>query len=335
MRINAWAARKPGAELERFSYEKEVGRLDVLIATKYCSLTRGDLGFIDNFWGDSKYPLVPGCETFGVIEKTGIMVEDLRVGDYVGVGYQVFSCFQCEYCKIGKEQFCQKQKVIGVNEYGGLANHIIVDSHFVFKIPPKLRKLDYVPLLCSGLTVFSAIKKVNPKVGMKVGVVGVGNLGHLAVQMLDKMGCQVTAFSHSKEKEATLKKLGARYFVNSIDKEELEREARKYDLIFSTSTAPLDWPVYLKALKPQGNLCIIGLPAEEISFPAVLLADYAQRGILGSYIGSRAEMRELLDFAARHNIKAIVQAFPGEETNNVVSKMRNQEIPFSAVIKLK
>lgn len=335
MKINAWAVKAPKEKLEKFVYEKEIGPLDVLISIKYCSFTRGDVRFIDNFWEDTSYPLVPGSEIFGIVQEKGNKVKDLEIDDYVGVGYQMSSCFECEYCKNGKEQFCQKQKVLCVNGHGGLADYIISDNRFVFKIPSNLQTPSRVPLMCSGLTVFSAIKRAEAQTGMKVGVVGIGNLGHLAVQILNKMGCEVIAFSHSKEKEAVLRKLGVKHFVNSMDKKALEKEKGKYNLIFSTSSASLDWSAYIKALRPEGNLCIIGLPAEDISFPATLLADYAQRGVLGSYIGSRAEMSELLGFASKQDIKAITQVFPVSEIKKVVSKIRNKEIPFSAVVEMK
>ena len=333
IRINAWAVKKPKGQFQKFVYEKNIGEQEVLISVKYCGLSRGDVCFIDNFWGDTSYPLIPGVEIFGVIKEKGKKVKDLKINDFVGMGYQMSSCFKCEYCKGGKEQFCKKQKVISVNGYGGLADHIVFDSSFVFKIPSGLRTPSHVPLMCSGLTVYSAIKKANVRRGMKVGVAGIGNLGHLAVQILNKMGCEVTAFSHTKKKEATLRKLGAKHFVNSIDKKSLKKEKGKYDVILSTSSTPLNWPAYIEALKPQGNLCIVGLPEEDISFPPVLLADYAQRGVLGSYVGSRSEMKELLNFASKNHIKAITQVFPISEVNAVVTKIRNNKVPFSVVVK--
>lgn len=334
MKINAWAVKMPRGNLEKFIYEKKINPFDVLISIKYCSFTRGDIGFIDNFWGDTSYPLVPGYEIFGVIKDKGNKVQDFKIEDFVGVGYQVSSCFKCEYCKSGKEQFCKKQRLICVNEYGGLADYIVTDSHFAFKIPPELQKPSYVPLMCSGLTVYSAIKKAGSKPGMRVGVIGIGNLGHLAVQILNKMGCEVTVFTHSKNKIQILRKLGIKHFVDSTDKKSLEREKRKYDIIFNTSTALLDWPVYIGALKEQGSLMLIGLPAKDVCFPAVLLADYAQRGVLGSYIGSRSEMNELLSFASKHNIKALIGLFPSNQIESVVSKVRKGEIPFSSVIEI-
>ncbi len=332
MKINALAAKQPGGRLEKFSYQKELGPLDVLIKIKYCSMTRGDVCFIDNFWKDTNYPLVPGSEIFGIVQERGREVKDIRVEDYVGVGYQMTSCFMCEYCKQGKEQFCQKQKVLSINGFGGLADYIIFDSRFTFKIPKELQAAAHVPLMCSGLTPYSAIKKINVASGMNVGLVGVGNLGHMALQILHNMGCRVTVFSHSKDKEAKLRELGAENFIDSTNKQALIKEKGKYDAMLSTSSGTLDWDSYIRMLTPQGTICFVGLPPDNISFPATLLADYAQRRIQGSYIGSRAEMKELLDFASKNHIKAVAEIYPMSEINNVVSQIKNKQIPFSVVL---
>jgi D-arabinose 1-dehydrogenase-like Zn-dependent alcohol dehydrogenase len=335
MQINAQATRTPNGPFEPFSYEKEVGPLDVLVAVKYCSLTGGDLCFIDNLWGDTVYPLVPGSEIFGVVSGVGGEVKELKVGDFVGLGYQMSSCLVCDYCRQGQEQFCQNQHVLQINGFGGLADHIISDSRFVFKIPDRLQTPIYVPLLCSGLAPYSAIKASELKSGMKIGLVGVGNLGHLALQILMEMGCHVTVFSHSRTKEKFLRQLGAADFKISTDREVLQQESGKYDFIFSTSSGNLDWPLFIKALKPDGTLVFIGLPAQNISFPASLLADYSRKKIVGSYIGSRLEMAEFLDFANVNSIKPAVEIFPMSSANEVLAKLREKSILFSAVLENK
>lgn len=334
MKIHALAALKTNVPLEPFVYEKEVGKDEVLIAVKYCSLAGGDILFIDNLWGDTSYPYIPSLEAFGVVTEKGENVKDLKVGDYVGISYQMTSCMQCEYCKQGKEQFCRKQKVLGVNGFGALADYIVFDSRFVYKIPNVLQTPEHVSLMCSGSIPFSAIKKSGLKAGAKVGLVGIGNLGHITLQILNKLGCDVTVFSHSKAKETQLRALGARGFINSTDKATLEKEESKYDNIFSTSSGTLDWELYIKALKPQGTIFFIGLPPDKVCFSVELLADYAQRIIGGSYSCSRAELKELLQFAAKNDIKAITNVFPLSEVNNVVQKIRNKELVFSTVIKV-
>jgi D-arabinose 1-dehydrogenase-like Zn-dependent alcohol dehydrogenase len=334
MKIQSLAVLKSSEGLKPFEYESEVGPDDVLINLKYCSMTRGDVRFISDFWGDTKFPLVPGSEMFGVIEEIGNNVKDFEVGDYVGAGYQMSSCHECDYCLAGKEQFCHNQKVLCVGGFGGLAKQIIFDSRFIFKIPTELQNPNSVSLMCSGLTVYSAIKRGNPQSGMKVGVVGVGNLGHLAIQILNKMGCKVTAFSHTLDKQSELLKIGAVEVIDSTSIEVLKGQKNQYDFIISTSSKSLDWSLYISALKPLGNLMFVGLPEKEVAFPAELLADYAQRGVLGSYIGSPTEMRELLSFAKVNNISALAKVYPVSEINRAVADINENKTNFSTVIDL-
>lgn len=334
MKINAWAVKEPKQPLTQFSYEKEVGDNDVLVQIKYCSLLKADTFFIDNYWGDTKYPLVPSSEIFGVVVQKGSHVENLNIGDYVGVSYQVYSCLKCEYCRQGKEQFCKEQRLIGVHEYGGLAEHIIVNSNFAYKIPLKLQKPEYVSLVGYGLTAFSAIKQANLEKNMHVGVIGVGNLGHLAVQILTQKGLIVTAFTHSEHKEDQLRKFGVKNFINPLDSKQLSDNFNNYDFLLVTTYHSYDWSQIIKLLKPEGKLCFVGLPSENISFPVVLLADYARRTVSGSYIGSRQDMKELLDFAQEKDIKAITQVYPVNEVDKVLSMLRKNTIPFNAVIKV-
>ncbi len=334
MNIKALGVDKAGENIHKLHYQKEVGEDDVLIDLKYCSLLRADVFFIGNFWGDSRYPMVPSSEMFGVVSKVGPNVKDIRAGDYVGVNYQVYSCGECFYCKEGKEQFCEKQRVIEVNEFGGLAEQIIVDSRFVYQIPEKIQKPEYVALMGYGLTAYSAIKNSQIKEGSKVGVLGVGNLGHLAVQILNKMGFVVTALTHSKSKHEILAKLGAKDFLNPLDEKELEKSKKIFDFILVTSYHDYEWTKIIELLKPEGTLCFNGLPEKNISFPAVLLADYAQRKVAGSYLGSRSEMKELLEFASKNDVKSETEVFSISQAQEVLDGIKNGNIPFYAVIKI-
>jgi D-arabinose 1-dehydrogenase-like Zn-dependent alcohol dehydrogenase len=200
MKIAAYAAKQPGEKLEPFSYERTMSKNDVLIRISHCSITTGDIQMIHDKSGESKFPLVPGHEIIGTIEKTGANVTHLKNGDRVGVGYQLEACFKCKFCKEGNEQFCPKQKVVAVDLHGGLANHIIVDARFAFKIPGKLDSAKAAPLLSSGLTVYSAIMRANLPKKSKTAVLGIGGLGHIAIQFLHKMDHDVSAFSRSRDK---------------------------------------------------------------------------------------------------------------------------------------
>jgi len=334
MKINAWAVKRPKQKLEPYTYEKEIGENDVLVQIKYCSLLKADTFFIDNLWGDSKYPLIPSSEIFGVVTQKGSHIVNIRIGDYVGIGYQVFSCMKCDYCLQGKEQFCRKQRLIELHENGGLAEHIIVDANFVYKIPSKLQKPEHVSLMGYGLTAYSAIKHSNLIQGMNVGVIGVGNLGHLAVQILSKQGLSVTAFTHSSNKHNQLKLLGVKDFVDPLDDKHLEAKEGSYDFLLVTTYHSYDWSRFIKLLRPEGTLHFIGLPNENISFPAILLADYARRKVAGSYIGSRQDMFELLEFAQMNEVKAITHVYSMSEVDTVISMLRENKISFNAVIKL-
>lgn len=334
MNIKAWGVEKAGENIHELHYQKEIGDNEVLVDLKYCSLLRADVFFIGNFWGDSKYPMVPSSEMFGVVTKVGANVKDVKSGDYVGINYQVYSCGECSYCHEGKEQFCEKQRVIEVNEFGGLAEQIIVDSRFIYQIPEKLQKPEYVALMGYGLTVYSAIKNSHIKQGSKVGVLGVGNLGHLAVQILNKKGFEVTALTHSESKHEILTKLGAKNFLNPLDEKELEKHKKAFDFILVTSYHDYNWPKMIELLKPEGALCFNGLPEKDISFPAVMLADYAQRKVTGSYLGSRSEMKELLEFADKNDIKSETELFSVSQAQEVLDGIKNGKIPFYAVIKI-
>jgi len=332
MKITAWAVYNKDGLLKKFIYKKQLKPSEVYIKVKYCSLTRGDVRFIDNYWGDIKYPLVPGLEIIGTIKDKGDQVKTLNIHDIVGIGYQIYSCFHCEYCLSGKEQFCISQKLIPINELGGFADSIIIDYRFVFPMPLNMQTPSSTPLLCAGLTTFTAIKKAKVKKGMTVGVIGIGSLGHLALQFLNKMGCHVTAFSHSITKLKTLKELGAENIILSNNEKGLAQLERRYDFIISCSSENLNWELYIKALKPEGTLCFVGLPSDKISFKAELLADYAQKKIMGNYIGSRSDMKNMLNFASKNNIQAIIEKFPMEQVNHAIEKMKKGEFPFSAVL---
>ena len=197
MQIRAYAIREKGGTAEPFLYERTLGGRDVLVRITHRSLARGDIQFIDNDWGDARYPLVPGHEIVGIVEEAGSEVVDLHIGDRVGIGYQQEACFDCSFCKRGIEQLCASQKVIAVDRYGGLAEHIIVDARFAFRLPPQLDSATSTPLLSSGLTVYAGILRAGLADDSRVGVLGAGGLGHLAIQFLHKMGHRVTAFSHS------------------------------------------------------------------------------------------------------------------------------------------
>ena len=332
MKINAYAIKEKGGKPEAFSYERKLDKNDVLVSITHCGITRGDIQIIDDDWGDTKFPVVPGHEIIGIIEKTGSEVIDLKIGDRVGVGYQLSACFECEFCKEGNEQFCAKQKVIAVDCYGGLAEHIAVDGRFVFKLPSELDSAKSTPLMSSGLTVYSGIVRAKLPKNSMVGVLGIGGLGYMALQFLYKMGHRISAFSHSPSKKEMIDKLGAEY-IDSSNLNALTSLNRKFDFIISTLNADFDLDTYLKMLKPQGKLCLVAQPLNKLTMSAGLLYDYAQRTIYGNYVGSRKDMTDMLAFSEKHNIESVVEVMPFSKMNEAIEVVRRGKVPMRLVLK--
>jgi len=331
MKIDAYAVVRAGGQAEPFSYERRIGKNDLLIKITHCAITTGDVQMINNEWGDSKFPLIPGHEIIGTIEQKGSSVTGLKSGDRVGVGYQLSACFKCKYCKDGHEQFCLQQKVVAVDYPGGFADHIIVDWRFAFKIPIKLDSATSAPLLSSGLTVYSAIARAKLSKNSKVAVLGIGGLGHLAIQFLHKMGHDVSAFSRNPDKSEMIRRLGGK-FVDSSNLGKNTVYTRKFDFILSTLNVEFDLNLYLKMLSPQGKFCVVAQPLDKLPLNAGLLYDYAQRTIYGNYTGSRNDMKTMLTFAARHNIQSIVDVIPFSQINAAIEMVKSGKVAMRLVL---
>jgi D-arabinose 1-dehydrogenase-like Zn-dependent alcohol dehydrogenase len=331
MKIAAYAAKHPGGTPEPFIYERMIGKNDLLIKVSHCAITTGDIQMIDNAWGDSKFPLVPGHEIIGTIERAGSNVMGLKTGDRVGVGYQLTACFKCRTCRDGSEQFCQNQKVIGVDLPGGLAKHMVVDWRFAFKIPNALDSAKAAPLMSSGLTVYTAITMAKLSRVSRTAVLGVGGLGHLAIQFLCKMGHEVSAFSRSSEKRKMIHDLGGKFVDSSNLGGESDHE-RKYDFILSTLNVDFDLNTYLRMLSPQGKLCVVAQPSNKLPLNIGLLYDYAQRTIYGNYTGSRKDMINMLAFSARHKIQSVVKVLPSTRIKEAFDLARTGKVHTRLVL---
>lgn len=334
MKIQTYAALQRGLAVEPFELEiNDPKSNEALIKITHCSVGRGDISFLRNDYKlpSLAYPLVAGHELVGVIEKVGEGVSEFAVGDRVGVGYQISCCGICEYCLTDREELCQKQECLVMNKPGGFATHIVVNKRFVFKIPDSLESAGAAPLLCSGLTVYSAIKKARIEEAMSVGVIGVGGLGHFAVLILNELGAKVTAFSGKKNQE-TVKKLGATYV---LPYESQEAKPQTYDRLFVTTHAHIDYDYYLKLLKPSGELWISGVDTRKTTFSSWLLNDLASRSIHGSYIGSPAEMRELLELAARRDITGRTKTLPISQLNKALQMMADGNQEFRLVVEMR
>ena len=321
MKIKAYSVKQQGGKAAPFSYERAVSKNDVLVKVTHCSIATGDIQGINNDWGDTKFPLVPGHEIIGIIERTGSGVMGLKNGDRVGIGYQQEACFKCQFCKEGNEQFCPDQKVIAVDCYGGLAEHIIVDGRFAFKLSLKLDSAKSVPLLSSGLTVYSAIVRGKLPKNSTTAVLGIGGLGQLAIRFLHKMDHKVSAFSHSPEKKEMIEQLGAEY-IDSSNLKNSKNHRGKFDFILSTLNVGFDPDIYLKMLKPQGKFCLVAQPLNKLSINFGLLYDYAQRTIYGNYTGSRKNMTDMLAFSAKHTIESNVEILPFSKMNEAIEMVK-------------
>jgi D-arabinose 1-dehydrogenase-like Zn-dependent alcohol dehydrogenase len=331
MKIAAYAVKQPGGKAEPFFYERRVGKNDVLVKISHCTIATGDVQLINNDWGDAKFPLVPGHEIIGTVEQTGSNVADLKNGDRVGVGYQLEACFNCQFCKDGNEQFCPKQKVIAVDFHGGLAKHIVVDGRFTFKIPRTLDSAKSTPLLSSGLTVYSAIVRANLPKNSNTAVIGIGGLGHLAIQFLHKMGHEVLGFSRSVEKKKSISRLGGK-FVDSSNLGAHTRLIGGLDFILSTLNADFDLNAYLRMLKPQGKFCVVAQPLNGLSLNAGLLYDHSQRSIYGNYTGSRKDMMNMLTFSAKHKIQSMVDVMPFSKMDEAIELVKTGKVPMKLVL---
>lgn len=330
MQIRAYAINQAGGTAEPFFYERTLGGRDVLVKITHRSLARGDIQYIDNAWSDTRFPLVPSHEIVGIVEEAGSEVAELHTGDRVGIGYQLEACFECSFCRQGLEQLCASQKVIAVDRYGGLAEQIIVDSRFAFRLPPQLASATSTPLLSSGLTVYAGILRAQLPPGSRVAVLGAGGLGHLAIQFLHKMEHGVTALSHSPRKRGLIERLGG-VFVDSSDPRRLTEYQGAFDFILSTLNVAFDLDSFVRMLTPQGQLCLVASPLEPLSLSGGQLNN-SRRSIYGNYIGSRSETVQMLDFAATHGIEAVVDVMPLARVNEAIGRIRRRDVEMALVL---
>ena len=332
MRVAAFAALAAKQPLSPYEYDAAAIRAqDVEIEISHCGICHSDLHLIDNDWSSSVYPLVPGHEIVGTVTARG---EDcaLALGQRVGVGWQRSACFECEQCRAGRENLCPRQEAICVGHMGGFANRIRLDGRFAFPLPESLAAAAAAPLLCAGVTVFAPLRRWGIAAGARVGVIGIGGLGHLALQFLRALGCEITAFTSSPDKGEEAERLGARHVVSSRIAREIRAQANRFDFLLSTAPARLDFITYLETLKPDGVLCLVGAPPGLIQIPAAQLLSRAQRVICGSDIGSPRDIREMLAFAAEHAIGAQVQTAPMSEVNAALQRVRENRVRYRMVL---
>jgi len=333
MAIRAYAAKGKREQLVPFEYNPgSLGPYDIEIAITHCGICRSDIHLINDDWGISQYPLVPGHEIVGTVLAAGPEVRGLVEGNRVGVGWQCAACLECEWCASGFDHVCPESQATCAGNFGGFAEAIIVDSRYAFPVPESLASENAAPLLCGGITVYSPLRRFGVRPDMRVGVVGIGGLGHLALQFAHAFGCEVTAFSSTVQKEAEARVFGADHFVISTDRDQLETAAGTQDFIIATAHVDLDWQAYVNCLRPMGNLCFVGAVPGPIQLHSMTLI-VGSKSVSGSPIGSRQMIREMLDFAARHNIEARTEVVPMSQVNQSIAKVVANEARYRMVLK--
>ncbi|KAA9042187.1 NAD(P)-dependent alcohol dehydrogenase [Ginsengibacter hankyongi] len=337
----AYAAKSAATPLEPWSLERrDTKPHDVAIDILYCGVCHSDLHTARNEWGGTVYPVVPGHEIVGRVTKVGDHVKKYKVGDVVGVGCMVDSCRECDSCKEGLEQYCsggmvgtyngQERDGSGVT-YGGYSKHIIVTEDFVLKVSEKLPLEGVAPLLCAGITTYSPLRHWKVGKGDKVGILGLGGLGHMGVKLAVSFGAEVTMLSHSPSKEVDAKRLGAHKFLLTSDKEQVKKVSNYFDFILDTVSAPHDYNIYLNMLNTNGVMVCVGAPSEPAHLPAFNLI-MQRRSLAGSLIGGIPETQEMLDYCAEHNITSDVEVINIKDINESYERMLKGDVRYRFVI---
>lgn len=322
---------------------RAVGPKDVEIELLYCGICHSDIHMARNEWGGSTYPMVPGHEMVGRVTKVGAEVKAFKPGDLAGVGCLVDSCRVCGPCGHHQEQFCEKGAAFSYNStemdratptYGGYSSSVVVDEAFTLRIPSTLNLAAAAPLLCAGITTYSPLHHWKVGKGTKVGIVGLGGLGHMAVKIAAAMGAEVTMLSTSKAKEADAKKLGAHAFGLTSDPETFKRLKGRFDFILDTISAPHDYNAYLGLLGFEGAMVVVGVPPAPTPVAALSLIG-GRKTLAGSLIGGIEETQAMLDFCGQHGITSDIELIPVTQVNEAYERMLKNDVRYRFVLDLK
>jgi uncharacterized zinc-type alcohol dehydrogenase-like protein len=336
-----YAAHSEQDPLRPFAFERRNPTPnDVQIEILFCGVCHSDLHTARGEWGGTKYPCVPGHEIVGRIVKVGTDVKGFKEGDLAGVGCMVDSCGKCESCRADLEQFCEAGATFTYNSedkhthghtYGGYSKSIVVDQDFVVRISDKLDLAATAPLLCAGITTYSPLRLWKVGQGKKVGVVGLGGLGHMALKFANAFGAEVVLFTTSPGKTEDAKRLGAHEVVLSKDEEEMKKHVKTFDFMIDTASAQHDLNAYLNLLKRDGVLTLVGVPSEPVPVGAFNLI-MPRRQLAGSLIGGMAETQEMLDFCAERGITSDIEKIPMSKINEAYERMLKSDVKYRFVI---
>jgi alcohol/geraniol dehydrogenase (NADP+) len=331
-KIQAFAANEPKGKFQPFEFDPgELRPEQVEIRVTYAGICHSDLSMRDNEWGNTVYPFVGGHESVGEIVALGENTKGLKIGDKVGLGWNSGSCMHCYQCMSGYHINCAELEQTIVARYGGFADRVRCNWEWAIKLPKGVSEAEAGPLFCGGITVFNPFVQLGIKPTDKVGIVGIGGLGHLAVQFADKWGCEVTAFTSSASKADEAAKMGADYIVDTHSAEELAAVAGKFDMIMTTANASLNWQAYFKALAPKGNLHVVGAVLEPIPVLSFNLIA-GQKSVSGTATGSPAVVSTMLDFCARHQIEAVTEHFPMSRINDAFDRLEAGNARYRLVL---
>lgn len=339
--VKAFGTEAPTENLKPLNIERrEVTAKDIEIEILYCGVCHSDLHTARNEWQGTIYPNVPGHEIVGRISRIGSDVTKFKVGDLAGVGCMVDSCRDCEHCKSGNEQYCENgntltynslEKYLNKQTFGGYSERIVVDEDFVLRIPENLDLAATAPLLCAGITTWSPLRHWNVGVGTKVGIVGIGGLGHMGVKLAKAMGAHVVVITTSPSKVEDAMRLGADEVVLSTDEEQMKTSANTLHFILDCVSAQHDIDSYLSLLKLDGTLAIVGAPEHPLPVSAFSLI-LSRRSFAGSAIGSIAETQEMLDFCGKHNIVSDIELIKMQDINTAYDRLLNGDVKYRFVI---
>lgn len=338
-----YAVKNKNDKLKPFSFERrKPGPLDVQIEIKYCGICHSDVHQVRDEWSNSIYPMVPGHEIVGIVKSVGNKVSKFKEGDLVGVGCLVDSCQDCHSCHDGLEQYCENGFVLTYNgyekdgqtiTYGGYSDSIVVTEDFVLKVPANLEMAKVAPLLCAGITTYSPLKFFKAGPNKKVGIMGLGGLGHMAVKLAKAMGAHTTLFTHSPNKEESGYQLGADDVVVTKDAKVFEKTANQFDLIINCASADLDVSPYIDALKREGTLVFLGVPEKPLTIhPSSII--FKRKFLAGSLIGGIKETQEMLEFCSKHNITSDIEVIAMAEVNAAYERMLKGDVRYRFVIDL-
>lgn len=338
----AFAAHSATSPLTAFAISRrEPGARDVAIDILFCGVCHSDLHFARNEWGLTKYPCVPGHEIIGRVTRVGAEVKNFKPGSLAAVGCMVDSCRTCPGCREDLENYCENGATftynapdahLGGHTFGGYSSNIVVDERFVLRVPQRLDAAGAAPLLCAGITTYSPLRHWGVGKGMRVGVVGLGGLGHMAVKLAHAMGAEVVLFTTSPNKAEDARRLGAQQVVVSRDEEQMKRQAGSLDFILNTVAAAHDLNPFMDALKRDATMCLVGAPDRPHPPLGVMGLIFRRRKLAGSLIGGIRETQEMLDFCGEHNITADIELIPMQKINEAYERMLKSDVKYRFVI---